>query len=131
MKQYRITSGNFVHQGESGYDDAVMDSADLRELKRLAGLPISEDGGALSGIMATPRASEEGIVSPVGSTAGYSAGERNSLIKEYCADPGSPLWMMIMFSHQNTSPKSLSERVEEYLTKHPDERVKPRPLPGQ
>lgn len=131
MKQYRITSSNFVHQGESGYDDAVMDSQDLAELKRLAGIPISEDGGAISGIMATPRAQETGIMSPVGSTAGYSASERNSLINQYMADPGSPLWMMIMFTHQNTSPKTLPERVEEYLQKHPKERVISRPLPGQ
>ena len=131
MKQYRITSSDFVHQGESGYDDAVMDSQDLAELKKLAGIPIAEDGGAISGIMATPRAQETGIMSPLGSNGGYSAGERSSLIKDYMADPGSPLWMMIMFTHQNTSPKTLPERIEEYLQKHPKERVKPRPLPGQ
>lgn len=131
MKQYRITSENFVAQGESGYEDAVMDSADLRELKRLAGIPIAEDGGAISGIMVTPRASEEGIQSPVGSTAGYSASERNSLIKQYNAKPGSELWMMIQFTHQNTSTKSLPERVEDFLTKRSELRDKPRPLPGQ
>ena len=131
MKQHRITSANFVLPGETGDTDAVMDSADLAEIKRLAGIPIAEDGGAISGIMATPRAQETGIMSPLGSNGGYSAGERSSLIKDYMADPGSPLWMMIMFTHQNTSPKTLPERIEEYLQKHPKERVIPRPLPGQ
>ena len=38
MKQYRYTSENFVHQGETGDADAVMDAQDLYQIKKLAGL---------------------------------------------------------------------------------------------
>ena len=119
MKQIRITAEHFNQPADSAVPDAAMDPQDLAELKKLAGIPVTEDDDT------------SGRMSPLGSNSGYSAGERASLVKQYMADPGSPLWMMIMFTHQNTSPKTLPERIEEYLQKHPKERVKPRPLPGQ
>ena len=99
MKQYRITSQHFVHQGETGEPDAVMDPQDLNELKRLAGLPfgINESNGStgepgpVGGILdQVPQAGENGIVSPVGtiqqapygSNISYTAQERNAQPQE-------------------------------------------------
>lgn len=121
MKQYRITSENFVLSGESGDDDAVMDAADLAEIKRLAGLTES-------GIAATPRASEEGIQSPVGSNISVTGNERRELEREYGAQPGTDLWFIINFTKPYLNG-SLRAHVEDYLKKHPEYR--PRPLPGQ
>lgn len=130
MKQYRITSDNFVHQGEAGYDDAVMDARDLAELKRLSGIPIAEDGGAIFGIAATPRATETGIMSPVGSNISITAKERNDLEREYHAQPGTELWFIINFSLPKLTG-SVRDQVETYLEEHPDKRVRPRLLPGR
>jgi hypothetical protein len=136
MKQYRITSQNFVHQGETGDPDAFMDPAELNELKRLAGLPIGEGAGGMgdngagmvSGLdLATPQAQESGITSPVGSTIANVSKERNALLKQYHVMPGSDFWFMINF----TKPKdgeSLTQAVERYLKAHPD--CLPRPMPG-
>lgn len=38
MKEYRITSANFLAPGETGDPDAVMDPADLAALKQEAGI---------------------------------------------------------------------------------------------
>jgi hypothetical protein len=129
MKQYRITSEHFVPHGETGDDNAVMHPDDLSEIKRLAGIPdiVQEDGGVLAGIAATPRASEEGIQSPVGSNISYTANERRELEKEYAAQPGTDLWFIINFTRPYLNG-SLRAHVEDYLKKHPEYR--PRPHPG-
>ena len=38
MKQYKITSADFLTPGETGDPDAVMDPVDLETLKRQAGI---------------------------------------------------------------------------------------------
>ncbi len=38
MKEYRITSSNFVTPGETGDPDAIMDPEDLAALKQQAGI---------------------------------------------------------------------------------------------
>ena len=43
MKQYRVTSADFVPKGEQGYPDAHMDHADLVRMKQLAGILVKED----------------------------------------------------------------------------------------
>ena len=60
MKQYRITSEHFVHQGETGDADAVMDSTDLYQLKKLAGIT------GLLGVMVvfTGLLGEAGVIFP-------------------------------------------------------------------
>lgn len=128
MKQYRITSQHFVPEGESGHDNAVMDPMDLAELKRLAGLPITEDGGPLAGIPATPRAGEDGIMSPMGSNISVTAQERNDLLKEFCVQPGTDLWFIINFTKPYFNG-SLRSHVEKYLKEHPEYR--PRQFPGE
>lgn len=125
MKQYRITSADYLLPGETGEVDAVMDSADLNQLRKLAGL-VTEDGGAISGIAATPRANEEGIVSPVGSNISWTSQERRELEREYGAQPGTDLWFIINFTKPYLNG-SLRSHVEDYLKKHPEYRIKPHP----
>ena len=130
MKQYRITSDHFVHQGETGDDNAVMHPDDLAEIKRLAGLPITEaEAGVYTGQNTVPQASENGIESPVGSNISYTAGERNALCKEYNAKPGDELWFIIMFTKPYLNG-SLRNQVDHYIKTHPKSYQKPRPLPG-
>lgn len=128
MKQYRITSGHFVPQGETGDVDAVMDVEDLHQIKKLAGLVTEGGGGALAGMPATPHANEEGIVSPVGSNISWTANERRELEREYGAQPGTDLWFIINFTKPYLNG-SLRTHVEDYLKKHPEYR--PRPHPGE
>jgi hypothetical protein len=139
MKQYRITSEHFVPQGETGETDAVMDAHDLRELKRLSGLPfdLNEDNGAgLVGgnIDNVPQAQETGTTSPVGSNISWTAAERNMLVKtcrlEWRCNPGDTLWMLIMFEKPGLKHRSLQDAVAEFQNKNPKERSPTRRLPG-
>ncbi|HET8688774.1 MAG TPA: hypothetical protein VFM18_19325 [Methanosarcina sp.] len=133
MKQYRFTSQDFVPQGESGDPDAVMDASDLASLRKLAGLPITEDlgdngAGAVAGLdIKTPQAQEVGIASPVGSVTKPIAIERANLQREYHAMPGSDLWFIINFGKPELTKKSLRQQVEDYLNTHPEYRPKPAP----
>lgn len=122
MKQYRITSEHFVTQGETGNADAVMNTNDLAEIKKLAGIT----GLVENGIAATPRASEEGIQSPVGSNISITGTERRELEKEYGAQPGTDLWFIINFTKPYLNG-SLRSHVEDYLKKHPEYRLRPHP----
>ena len=126
MKQYRYTSENFVHQGETGDADAVMDAQDLYQIKKLAGLDTEGGGGAIAGIPATPHASEDGIQSPVGSNISWTASERRELEAEYGAHPGDDLWFLINFTKPYLNG-SLRAHIEEYLKKHPEYRKRPAP----
>ena len=138
MKQYRITSGHFVPEGETGDADAYIDPTELNKLKRLAGLPfgISESTGDMSqpgpvgGMLdQVPQAGENGIVSPVGtnkmapagSNISYTAQERNALEIEYGAKPGDDLWFIINFSKPFLNG-SLRDKCEENLRAHPEYR---------
>jgi hypothetical protein len=132
MKQYRITSQHFVAQGETGEQDAVMDSADLQELKRLAGVPITEAGGGIGGMAPTPHATEDGVQSPVGSNITFTAAHRNQLLDKYGARPGDELWFMINFEPVRglgASLGSLEEKIQKYLKQHPDKRPENRLKP--
>ena len=128
MKQYRITSEHFVLQGETGDADAVMDSRDLYELKRLAGVTglLEAEAGVYSGQNTVPQAVEDGIESPVGSNISFTAQERRDLEREYGAKTGTDLWFIINFTKPYLNG-SLRAHVENYLKKHPEYRLKPQP----
>lgn len=127
MKQYRITSEHFVHQGETGDADAVMHPDDLAQLKKLAGIVTEAGAGMYTGHNTVPQAAETGITSPVGSNISYTAKERNDLLKEYHVMPGTDLWFLIMFSLPYMTG-CLRDKVEEYLKEHPEYR--PRSFPN-
>ena len=128
MKQYRITSEHFVLQGETGDADAVMDSRDLYELKKLAGVTglLEAEAGVYSGQNTVPQAVEDGIESPVGSNISFTAQERRDLEREYGAKTGTDLWFIINFTKPYLNG-SLRAHVENYLKKHPEYRLKPQP----
>jgi hypothetical protein len=129
MKQYRITSANFVPQGETGGADAYIDPQELNNLKRLAGMPVFEDGeprgaGLVGGNLDNvPQAQETGIKSPVGSTQQNIARERRQMEQEFAVQPGSDLWFLINFTVPQ-GEKNLRNYVEEYLKKNPGARPK-------
>lgn len=127
MKQYRITSQNFVHQGETGDADAVMDPQDLHELKKLAGITgLLESEPGMYGGVDVPQAVEGGIVSPIGTTVNNDSMSRRDLEKEFAVQPGTDLWFIINFT-KPTPAKSVRAHVEDYLKSHPQYRPKQRP----
>ena len=134
MRQYRITSADFVLPGETGDTDAVMDAADLARIKQLAGImetaPVPGGlQGAVAGMMDNvPNSTEYGTQSPVGSNISYTAQERRDLEREYHAKPGTDLWFLINFTKPYLNG-SLRDHIESYLDKHPEYRQQP--LPGQ
>ena len=131
MKQYRITSADYLLPGETGDADAVMDSADLNQIRKLAGL-VTEDGGAVTGIAATPRATEDGIESPVGSNITNTAQYRNQLLDKYGAMPGDELWFLINFEPVRGLGEAaghIEQKIEAYFKKHPEKRPENRPQP--
>lgn len=128
MKQYCITSEHFVLQGETGDANAVMDSRDLYELKRLAGVTglLEAEAGMSTGQNTVPQAVEDGIESPVGSNISFTAQERRDLEREYGAQTGTELWFIINFTRPHLNG-SLRAHVEDYLKKNPQYRIKPPP----
>jgi len=84
MKQYRITSSNFVLPGETGDPDAYMDPDDLARLKEMAGIG--------SGIPKAPAPSTEDInISNTGT-------EKAELMRKHNIKPGTPEWFQLWFS---------------------------------
>ena len=104
MKQYRITAADFVSPGETGAADAVMDSKDLAELRKLAGLDslsLLEDyytaGGHDPGID-SPNDCDQATPSPVGSNVSITGMEKRNLEKKYHIQPGTPEWFKLWMS---------------------------------
>lgn len=129
MKQYRVTSQNFVHQGEAGYDDAVLDSAELAEIKKLAGLPVNEEAWGMQGAVGgnlnnVPNTTETGIVSPMGSNITRQDQTRADFLDKYKPRPGSDLWFVINFSRPDLTGGTIQDKIETYFKAHPDERPK-------
>lgn len=135
MKQYRITSANFVLPGETGDDDAVMDAADLAQIKKLAGIVTEGEGpssptvgGYVNPTHNVPGAAESGIVSPVGSNISVTAEMRDKLMDKYHAKPGTDLWFIINFTKPYLNG-SVEDKVKEYLQRHPE--AAPKTYPGE
>lgn len=79
MKEYRITSANFVTPGETGDPDAFMDPADLAALHQEAGITGLLDNQPQS-IVAFPEGSNKGQI------------QREQNIK-----PGTEAWFKLWF----------------------------------
>lgn len=90
MKQYKFTSQDFVPEGESGEPDAIMDSADLNALKKLAGIPVIGEGANI--------ATDQSTMSPVGSNISITGTEKRKIEKERGIMPGSDEWFKLWFS---------------------------------
>lgn len=105
MKQYRVTAADFVAPGETGDPDTVMDSRDLAELRKLAGLDSLNlleaytDGNTQDPSMAAlPNDSNQQIMSPVGSNISLTGQEKRNLEKKYNIQPGTPEWFKLWLS---------------------------------
>lgn len=102
MKQYRITSSNFVQPGESRDPDAYMDPAELRELKKLAGIDniLEQDytTGNHDPELTVPNTTETGIFSSVGSNTSTTGQEKRDLERQHNIRPGSDEWFRLWFS---------------------------------
>jgi len=101
MREYRITSSNFVPEGETGDDDAVMDPADLANIKKLAGMPVTEDfysAGGSDPAINTPNETATGIMSPVGSNISITGQEKRNLERKNNIKPGTPEWFRLWFA---------------------------------
>jgi hypothetical protein len=102
MKQYRITSENFVLQGETGSPDAYIAADELAELKRLAGigtLGLLEDyqAGGKDPAMHDD-ATDKDMPSPVGSNISITGMEKRNLEKQHNIKPGTPEWFQLWMS---------------------------------
>jgi hypothetical protein len=128
MKQIRITSKHFVHQGETGDADAVLHPDDLNEIKRLAGIVTEAEGGMYTGVLPVPNSVPGDTPSPVGSNISVTAQERRLLEKEYHVKVGSELWFIINFTKPFLNG-SLRQHVEDYLKDHPEDRPRHWPNP--
>lgn len=112
MKQYRITSEHFVLPGETGDQDAVMDPADLAELKKLAGIvsPIAEN---------VQDASTQTAMSPVGSNISVTGQEKRDLEKKHGIRPGTDEWFKLWFSRPYlTGEKPIGDEPAPKVKKH-------------
>jgi len=99
MKQYRITSENFVTPGETGDADAYMAPDDLAQIKKLAGvgsLGLLENYAQAEDIAMS--AAEEQHSSPVGSEGSITGSEKRNLEKQNHIKVGSPEWFQLWFS---------------------------------
>jgi len=103
MKQYCITSENFVSKGETGDPDAYMAPDDLAQLKRLAGigtLGLLEDytAGGSDPQLNTPNNTDQDSPSPVGSNISVTGMEKRNLEKQHNIKPGTPEWFQLWMS---------------------------------
>lgn len=141
MKQYRYTSQNFVHQGETGDADAVMDAQDLYQIKKLAGLVTEEAGasspsvgGVVDPAQNVPNTGDSYSPSPVGSNITDTAKHRNELLQHYGAKPGDELWFLINFEPVRglgANSGTLEQKIAAYFKQHPEKHPDNLPqLPG-
>ena len=80
MKEYRVTSANFVTPGETGDADAYMDPADLAALKQSAGITGLLDNQVSAAMTNFPAGSNKGQIQ-----------------RERGIQPGTPEWFELWF----------------------------------
>jgi len=103
MKQYRITSANFVSPGETGDADAFMAPDELAQLKKLAGmdsLGLLEDyaPGNSDFEKNAQIATDRDMPSPMGSNISVTGMEKRQLEKQNHIKVGTPEWFQLWFS---------------------------------
>jgi len=85
MQQYKFRSNDFVPEGETGIDDAVLDVNDpINEMRVLAGLGNQPQWTEYKG--------------QPGSNISATATAKAELMKENNIKPGTPEWFQLWFS---------------------------------
>ena len=102
MKQYRVTSSNFVPEN-SHIPDAVMNGEDLTRLQQLAGIAganLLEEytAGGHDPSQTTPNDRDEPSPSTVGSIASTVTGEKRRIEKDLNLKAGTPEWFRLWFA---------------------------------
>lgn len=85
MREIRFTANSFVHKGETGVPDAVLDEHDLAEIQRLAGI------NSLAETKKHKSADKEENIS-------HTAMKRVDYMKKHNIKPGSEAWFELWFS---------------------------------
>jgi len=101
MKQYKFVSTDFVPEGASGDADAVMDADDLAQIKKLAGIAVTEDfysAGGSDPALHSPNDTATGVMSPVGSNISVTGQEKRDLERKHNIKPGTDQWFRLWFS---------------------------------
>lgn len=96
MKQYRITSEQFVTPGETGDADAFMAPDDLAQLKKLAGvgsLGLLEDYNQIQ-----QQATDTDMSSPLGGKDSMPNSEKYQIEKSKHIKVGTPEWFQLWFA---------------------------------
>ncbi len=81
MKQYRIRAENFHQSGEPDIPDAHLDSQDLAEIQKLAGIKAGPTLTELQGI-----------------NISNTGNEKAELMRKHNIKPGTPEWFQLWFS---------------------------------
>ena len=84
MKQYKITSENFVLPGETADPDCVMDAADLAQLKQQAGITGLLDRNSV----------------PVTPKAWTASDNKGRIQQEQKIKPGTEAWFKLWFDRK-------------------------------
>ena len=116
----KLTSASFVLPGESLETNAHMDPEDLANLKRLAGIPVSEDANMMMGSndVNSPNpvkpAGENpwGISSPIGTTGANL--DKRKIEREKKLVPGTDEWFRLWFTRdENLTADDFEEQKPE------------------
>ena len=104
MKQIRITSADFVPEGEQGYPDAGMHPDDLNELRKLAGLSglkLVEDyyqAGGHDPAIDDPNNNDQAMPSVLGGISNKSLLDKRKIERDQNIKVGTPEWFKLWFS---------------------------------
>lgn len=86
MNQRRLTSADFVPQGETGEPDAVLDANDpIHDMMALAGITTNQPKWEVYQLQS-------------GSNISVTGNEKAELMKQNNIKPGSPEWFRLWFS---------------------------------
>ena len=99
MKQYRVTSADFVPRGELGVPDAYIDSAEIAQLKKLSGLMVFEEykAGEANADIHLPNSKDEAMPGIVGGGTNPSFNKRQ-IEKDNDIKVGTPEWFRLWFA---------------------------------
>lgn len=107
MKQYKITSTDFVPQGETGEPNAFMDPADLARIKQLAGI------NSLVETTLNIQQDTDEPLSPIGAV-NNNLSQKRQIEKSLNIKVGTPEWFRLYFARPSlTGEKPVGDEMPE------------------